>query len=204
MCLGGTIHGRIYTGCTAGARGEAGRNLPGTGRRRRKKKSKRDGKAWTDMYEAASQAGGERVQGQARQRQQTPVLEDERAETRCAPENGMDRACARGKFAIDRRFAGEGGSGEYARDAIPEMAWNEATIWRACTKKHTRRSREGERELETVRALGGGDESVRCRRHHDTIRHDDDTRGALAGWLVAGTQTAAAGRQTGSILPGGG
>jgi hypothetical protein len=42
------------------------------------------------MYEAASQAGGGRVQGQARQRRQTPVLEEERGEMRYAPEDGMD------------------------------------------------------------------------------------------------------------------
>ena len=66
------------------------------GHRRRRKKSKRDGKAWTDMYEAASQAGGDRVRGQARQRRQTPVLEDERGEMRCAPEDCMDRGRARG------------------------------------------------------------------------------------------------------------
>jgi hypothetical protein len=48
------------------------------------------GRAWTDMYEAASQAGGGRVQGQARQRRQTPVLEEERGEMRYAPEDGMD------------------------------------------------------------------------------------------------------------------
>ena len=43
------------------------------------------------MYEAASQAGGGRVQGQARRRRQTPVLEEERGEMRNAREDGMDR-----------------------------------------------------------------------------------------------------------------
>lgn len=74
------------------------------------------------MYEAASQAGGGRVQGQARQRRQTPVLEEQRAEMRYAPEDGMDRGPAGRGFAIDREFAGEGGSGGYARDEGAEMA----------------------------------------------------------------------------------
>ena len=52
------------------------------------------GRAWIDMYEAASQAGGGRVQGQARRRRQTPVLEEERGEMRNAREDGMDRLAA--------------------------------------------------------------------------------------------------------------
>jgi hypothetical protein len=60
-----------------------------------RKKSRSTGRAWSDMYEAASQAGGGRVQGQARQRQQTPVLEEERGEMRNAREDGMDRRPAR-------------------------------------------------------------------------------------------------------------
>ena len=42
------------------------------------------------MYEAASQVGGGRVQGQARQRRQSPVLVEERGEMRYAPEDDMD------------------------------------------------------------------------------------------------------------------
>ena len=81
------------------------------------------GRAWIDMYEAASQAGGGRVQGQARRRRQTPVLEE-----RNAREDGMDG------FAIDREFGRESGSGGYARDEAAEMAWNgAAAVWRACT-----------------------------------------------------------------------
>lgn len=90
------------------------------------------------MYEAASQAGGGRVQGQARQRRQTPVLEEQRGEMRYAPEDGMDFVGRRARgFAIDREFAGECGSGGYARDEGAEMAWNEATVWRACAKHTT-------------------------------------------------------------------
>lgn len=43
------------------------------------------------MYEAASQACGGLVQGQARRHRQTPVLEEERGEMRNACEDGMDR-----------------------------------------------------------------------------------------------------------------
>ena len=70
------------------------RLLPGGGGGGRKKR-RSTGRAWIDMYEAASQAGGGRVQGQARQRQQTPVLEEERGEMRNAREDGMDRRAAR-------------------------------------------------------------------------------------------------------------
>jgi len=89
---GATIHGGLYTACTAevGWREAESRLLLGAGRRRRKKKSSEPGRAWTDMYEAASQVGGGRVQGQARQRRQTPVLVEERGEMRYAPEDGMD------------------------------------------------------------------------------------------------------------------
>ena len=94
-------------------------------RRRREEEEQQDfwGRAWIDMYEAASQAGGGRVQGQARRRRQTPVLEE-----RNAREDGMD------SFAIDREFGRESGSGGYARDEAAEMAWNgAAAVWRACT-----------------------------------------------------------------------
>ena len=66
------------------------RLLPGGGGGGRKK-SRSTGRAWIDMYEAASQAGGGRVQGQARRRRQTPVLEEEWGEMRNACEDGMDR-----------------------------------------------------------------------------------------------------------------
>lgn len=111
------------------------RLLPGVGGGGRKKSSETWGRAWIDMYEAASQAGGGRVQGQARRRRQTPVLEEERGEMRNAREDGMDRRLLRRGFAIDREFGCESGSGEYARDEAAEMAWNgaAAAVWRACT-----------------------------------------------------------------------
>lgn len=93
MSPSATIHCWLYTACTAEVGGEVGSSLPGAGRRRKKKSAaSKTGRAWTDMYEAASQAGGGRVQGQARQRRQTPVLEEQRGEMKDAPENGMDVA----------------------------------------------------------------------------------------------------------------
>lgn len=83
----------VYTACTAGGRkkgrGRVVLEVPSEGGRSRVSET---GRTRNDMYEAGSQAGGERVQGQARQRRRAPVLEDERGEMRCAPKNGMDRA----------------------------------------------------------------------------------------------------------------
>lgn len=116
-----------------------------------------------------------------------------------------------GGFAIDRRFAGEGGSGGYARDAIPEMAWNEAAIWRACTKKHTQGGRVRARGRMRQSAVAGVRGRLKRSRRRamkttrcDTIRHDTKTLdGGLAGCRHTGAG-AQAGRRTGSILPGGG
>jgi hypothetical protein len=103
--LSATIHGGLYTACTAGVggRGAESRLLPGAGRRRKKKKSSSTGRAWTDMYEAARQVGGGGVQGQARQRRQTPVLEEQRGEMRYAPADGMDVGLAAERIRYRQR-----------------------------------------------------------------------------------------------------
>jgi len=95
------------------------------------------------MYEAASQAGGGRVQGQARQRRQTPVLEEERGEMRYAPEDGMD----------DVRYRGRGWSWEVQRRGwvCKGRGRRDSAEWSKCgmARMYIQGSREEEREDET-------------------------------------------------------